>query len=290
MPLMRESAEILSEQALNPDRRTKQRRVKAMDKRGTIPEFIAKRQNAISLILKQTRIVKKEDIHALRVEIKKLKAAYLLLDHISPQYKLRKSFHAISPLFKQAGRIREIQLHRIHLSTYGLYPELPQYKKLLDKKQEKEFSKFHKVQKQFTPDELEHLLNKSKMVLDNTKTKPVQSYLLQSQKHICQLLEKKQLKTSEVHDLRKTVKSFFYLSGHFTLQNKKLKGLNPFQELLGKWHDCEVFADDISKVVKKENLPANELKKLNLLKTKVDKEREVLFLRINQERKKIIVR
>lgn len=60
-----------------------------------------------------------EDIHQLRVKIKELRALWKLLDIITNNKDLHRDLRTIiKPLFKKAGKVREIQVNMHLLSTY----------------------------------------------------------------------------------------------------------------------------------------------------------------------------
>jgi len=255
----------------------------------TIYSYLKKRQESIFNLLK-TRKKKNdpENYHQLRLEIKKTKAALSLLSRCTSAVDIKSKMLPYNKLFKQAGKIRELQLHKAYLDKFSEPEAMPVYAKTLEQLTAEEIKRFYelKMQKEFRSmaDSTEKLelspLNVNETTLETT--------LEQEQENIVRLLSKTRLKVPQVHDLRKRIKSFHFLSTLIPIKNKKLKHLNEFQELLGKWHDYEVFGEELQKVEKLKLIPDQEKKKLRKLKPKVIQKRNVLFKKIDKTRFSLI--
>ncbi len=59
-----------------------------------------------------------EDIHNLRVTIKRLRAFFYLINTMNPDFRIKKNYKAARKLFKNAGRIRDIQVQIGLASTW----------------------------------------------------------------------------------------------------------------------------------------------------------------------------
>jgi CHAD domain-containing protein len=59
-----------------------------------------------------------EDIHNLRVTIKRLRAFFYLINAMNPDFRIKKNFKPARKLFKNAGRIRDIQVQIGLASTW----------------------------------------------------------------------------------------------------------------------------------------------------------------------------
>lgn len=225
-----------------------------------------------------------EDLHHLRLEIKKTRATVSLLSAVNKGSKIKERLAPYRALFKQAGKIRELQLHESYLKKHNILPELPAYQKLIQAETEAELRRLMALKKDKRLLRLANtqLVNgKERLVLDEEK---LRDYLMVEQEHILHLLKKDKLKISETHDLRKRIKSYHFLSTLLPPKKKRLKGLDRFQELLGKWHDYEVFGEELKKAEKLKQLPGKERKRISRLTPKVIGKRNALFLKIDKKR------
>ncbi len=71
------------------------------------------RKNIISLLKKSPVKFDDEDYHKLRVEIKKLKALAGFIEFSNKKFSKKKTLKPFKKVYKQAGKIRELQLEDI---------------------------------------------------------------------------------------------------------------------------------------------------------------------------------
>lgn len=250
-----------------------------------IQHYLMDRERSIKQFITQKKKPKHpEDLHQLRLEIKKTRATVSLLSAVNKTIRAKERLAPIRALFKQAGRIRELQLHESYLEKHNILPELPAYRKFIQLATDTELKRLVALKKDKT------LLKFAKTSSENG-TKPLeinedklQDHLMIEQEHILHLLRKSKLKISETHDLRKRIKSYHYLSSLLPPKKKLIKGLNEFQELLGTWHDYEVFGEELKKAGKLKVLPEKEKKRIRRLQPKVIHKRDNLFRKIEKSR------
>ena len=76
-----------------------------------LQKYYKSRINSLEKILgKPDKIVTPEDFHKLRVEIKKLRAVLTLVNWSEKNFKRKKFLKSYKKLFKQAGKVRDLQL------------------------------------------------------------------------------------------------------------------------------------------------------------------------------------
>ena len=254
-----------------------------------IHSYLKKREKAIGELLKSKKKKHEpENFHQLRLEIKKTRAALTLLSSCASSIDFKKKMSPYRSLFKQAGKIRELQLHKTYLHKHSGPEDMPVYNRALEKQTSEEIKRFAALKKQ---KEIRSIaLNSETLRLSplNINENTLENTLEQEQENIVKLLAKAKLKVPQVHDLRKRIKSFHFLSTLIPLKTKKLKGLDEFQELLGKWHDYEVFGEELQKADKLQSIPIEEKKKIRKLKPRVFQKREVLFKKIDKSRFSLI--
>src|SRR5258708_6187319 len=90
-----------------------------------LKNYFARRRKAItSLLRKPARKIVAQNFHQLRIEIKKLNAFYALINYRSKEFKKKKTFKPLKQIFKQAGKVREIQLEQALLKKYNFHSSL----------------------------------------------------------------------------------------------------------------------------------------------------------------------
>lgn len=250
-----------------------------------IHNYLKDRERSIKdFIIQKKQPKHPEDLHKLRLEIKKTRATVSLLSAVNKSIKAKERLAPFRALFKQAGKIRELQLHESYLEKHKILPDLPAYRKFIQSSTDSELKRLVALKKDKT------LMKFAKTPSANGRDQltineeKLQDHLMVEQEHILHLLHKEKLKISETHDLRKRIKSYHFLSSLLPPKKKLLKKLDEFQELLGTWHDYEVFGEELKKAGKLKLLPENEKKRIRRLKPKVIHKRDSLFRKIDKSR------
>lgn len=246
--------------------------------------FIA-RTNAIDALLeKPVQKYTVKDFHKLRVEIKKLKAQFKLVNFCSKKFEWKKHFQSFQSVFQQAGKVRELQVEAAALKKYAIYKGLKTYIKNLKKVEQKEMFVFLLLINK----DLKSRLKKSKKIvislIETINKKEAISYLNKKRKQLGNLISGKQLKINDAHELRKQIKEFNFniKSLNFSKQIKLIKETEVFQNMLGKWHDKEVIKKHLNEAVEdKTAMGPSEIKQLKNVKIKLSEDCEILFKKIN---------
>src|SRR5436190_20764312 len=85
----------------------------------TLKKHLDDRKLAITTFLEQPRDqYTPETFHKLRVEIKKLNALFDLIDFCSKDFKRKKTFRPYHKIFRQAGKVRELQIEETIVQNY----------------------------------------------------------------------------------------------------------------------------------------------------------------------------
>lgn len=246
--------------------------------------FLA-RTNAIDALLeKPVQKFTVKDFHQLRVEIKKLKAQFKLVNFCSKKFEWKKHFQSFQSVFEKAGKVRELQLEASALKKYAIYRGLKTYIKNLKKARQKEMFVFLLM---INKDLKSRLKKSKKMVLSLIETinkRDTKSYSEKKRKQIGNLISGKQLKMKNAHELRKHLKEFYYniKSLNFPKQIKLIKATEAFQNMLGKWHDCEVIKQHVNEAMKdKTEMRPSEIKQIKSIKVKLSADCKILFKKIN---------
>jgi CHAD domain-containing protein len=220
-------------------------------------QFYRKRTSSfLAGIYKATITGESEDIHRLRVDVKKIYALYSLFEMVEPGlFKKQKHFKLFTNLFKLAGKIREIQVHLIFLSK-------PKYKKTdfvsfinFLKEQENQATKnFLLAIKDFNDKELKSTEKEIKKIcldIAVNKLSRKSADFIRSRAMKIQGLQTEEADVEKVHKIRKHLKAMSTVSTLVSTINPDEKldliinGLDKSEVMIGNWHDNIVLSGAI---------------------------------------------
>jgi CHAD domain-containing protein len=236
----------------------------------------------VSLISKKRSRRSANYYHDLRIEIKKIKALFELLQFYSSKFNRKSSLRPFKKLFEKAGSIREIQMERKMLAKY-LQQTQSRYLDILlnvQNKYEQSFTqiKFTKV--------VEEILSKKKRVgkfFADIKRKAAEAYVVKMKRKIIKMLSV-ELDDKDVHEVRKKLKTLHYNIAQLQVESEILDGKQwtRFLDLLGRWHDCEVAIRHLKKFVRKTKNGRVRVEEVSNILFNLTREKARLLARINR--------
>jgi len=246
--------------------------------------YFEKQITAIEFILKKRHSkIAEEDIHKLRVAIKKIKSFSKLILFCVPDFNSKKFLKEYNQIFKIAGKVRELQLEISMLKKFHLLHSIKNYtdhlKKALKKKKHLLFS----IANTAMVYKLEKKYELIFPCFNRVSTNKVKQFLDKKSSGIRKLMETGNLKKEEAHRLRKVLKEFYYTLLIFCEKDDRFKYLDEFQELLGQWHNDVVLKDYLKEAEKSEYLNNKESNIIKVVKEKISCESKTLFAKINQK-------
>jgi CHAD domain-containing protein len=245
-----------------------------------LTKYLKKRKTTIDFLLK-TPENKYTSItfHKLRVEIKKLNSLFDLINICSTNFKRKITYKPFKSIFRQAGKVRELQIEDAMLKNY------------FENKVIKDYSKSLKKLRLEAEEDFFLLLNKKLMNQLNKKYHSIIPHLREiNQKKLSTYLEKKEIKiqellgqeiiqTEQIHTLRKELKILNY-NKTITNEEKPEENLSKQQELpelLGKWHDRHVIIKHLKKALKQGQISPTEANQLKIIQSKIANESHILL-------------
>lgn len=246
--------------------------------------YFKNRESALNLILeKAPESYYVETFHELRVEIKKMKALFVLTAFCKKNFKHRKTFKPFSVIFKQAGKVRELQLQQTILEEQPYFSLLKKYPNQLKKLEIKEIQKFFLFANKSLIKKLKEKYPIMIGFLTKTGKKKVNRYRNKTRKEIKKLIRKDAFKKNEMHNFRKRLKVYQYNEKIFPVaQSSKLISTQTLlSDMLGEWHDYEVAILHLKKTIPSYKTNSKERKHLKTIKAVVSLKRELLFHKIN---------
>ncbi len=220
-------------------------------------DFIKRTVALDSLLKKPVKKFTVENFHQLRVEIKKINALLKLLNFCAKDFKRKKHFKTIKSVFKQAGKVRELQLEEAALKNYAVYQGLKSYMKNLKRMRKKEKKVFFSMVNNKLTSELKKYNKAVLPFILKVNEKDTISFLNKKRSKIEMLFNEKDLKLEQVHELRKLIKEYYHdwKSLNLPEPGELLKLADAFQDLLGKWHDSIIIKDHLNEAI-------NDIKKM----------------------------
>jgi CHAD domain-containing protein len=179
-----------------------------------------------------------EELHRVRVEIKKLKALLLLDEKQFEKKKFQSHFKLIDKLFDQAGKVRTAQMNLELMNQYGITSGKTDKEQtaILIRESAKLFSKLDHYLKYFAkkPGFFLHRFS-------SFSDKKIKKEFGEQLKSLAKTFEK-QPKGKTLHNCRKEIKQLIYrtdilpeqLNRELNLNKQYLKKL---EEKIGEWHD-----------------------------------------------------
>lgn len=227
------------------------------------------------------------DFHALRVDIKRIKALLSLISAHCEDFRRKKQYKPFRILFRQAGIVRELQLQETILKKYGPEPELTTYFNQLDVELHHEQQLFFNLNSQQLLKSLKAKARKIYASLGEIKGGFVKRYLQEKREDIRSLMTSEILAEHDVHLLRKKIKELYYLQMIFQPENNHLDITDDFQELLGQWHDCQVIREDLLADAQNHKRPPGEIKAIMALHKKISAQATRLLAKIQTVKNKV---
>ncbi|MFV5688977.1 CHAD domain-containing protein [Flavobacterium sp. ZT3R25] len=247
-------------------------------------QYLKKRKTTITLLLqKPPQSFTPDTFHTLRVEIKKLHALFDLVDFCSNGFKQNKTFKPFKLIFRQAGKVRELQVELSLIEKHFFFNLPKDYNTYLKKELTKELKIYFSIINSKSSPNLKKKYRKITSFLTNTSKKKTQCYIHKKRAKIQKFFRQNTLKNKQIHLLRKRLKKLQY-SEKILKDNKKnrlFSNKDNLTDLLGEWHDYELIINHLKKVIYSGSIHAQETNQLENIKATFKFKRNLLFNKLN---------
>lgn len=206
------------------------------------------------------------NIHNIRVNIKKLRALYKLLERLSGKMFSEKQ-HAIlfKKIFRETGKLRDIQIKTKILDNYKSAESVKKLIGYIDASKEQALKSIRNSLADFNFQKYSESENLVKELITELPSAEIENecvkFIIRSAKKIKRQLESEK-STEQIHEIRKLLKELHAASDILFLikESKALKNflklVKNTEENLGKWHDNIILLVSLSEFF-------NNLKKYN---------------------------
>jgi CHAD domain-containing protein len=201
-----------------------------------------------------------EDLHKLRVEIKKFRS---FLRYVEMDDKLafdkKDHYRLLSTIFKPGGALRETQMNLALLKRHRAF-DLPGYQAYLTRRMEKQSVKLKASLDQFDSDlmhELNEVLLHELSLINEAAIMSNASSFINSELATMRKLRRVISNPKDLHQVRTHTKAMGYVARmiYEMYPTKKLESLllpaKSAEKLIGNWHDRVVFRNSLLRYLKK---------------------------------------
>lgn len=253
----------------------------------TLRKFYKSRLKNILLFLNRAESVfSEEDYHQLRVEIKKIRAFFKLLDETTDNFPITKIVKPFKKVYTQAGAVRDTQIHKRNIVNIVGEGNYLGYLEQLGNEELTAQEQFQTIPHQKLATQIQKSSSIVRKYISKIESERLLDFLNKLSAEIIPKIAQKPFDETNLHDLRKQLKQLaYYLRIIHTDSNPLLFGekttqarINRLQELLGQWNDCEVTIHYVSAALQSENVLLSERDGLHLLKTLLESDKKKKFL------------
>lgn len=247
-----------------------------------LKKYLKTREESILFLLKKPRrLYTAGTFHKLRVEIKKLNAFFDFIKYCSPEFKRKKVFNPFKQIFKQAGKVRDIQIEEAMLKKYFNTNLLKEYRSGLRQLRLKEQDAYFAIINKKVLRKLNKSSRAVQSFIGDVNKKKAHKYLDNKSVEIASLLNQNRLAKAQVHELRKRLKIVNYNQKLIYLKKEdNITQLESLIELLGKWNDGQITIRNLKKAINDSSINTHEVNQLKEIKTLITSDNEKLFNQI----------
>jgi CHAD domain-containing protein len=250
-----------------------------------LKRYLRKRINTLIRELSTPKFERNEEtFHQVRVEIKKIKALYELINSFDKNFHKKKSLKTFKELFFDAGRVRSFHIEEKVISGFGLTNSNKKLLSAIHKKQDKAIRKFENVIRKKLVKQIEKNGEETEKFLKGIKEKDLTDYYKKELAKTEKLIKQK-FNIDQLHKTRMMFKELLYnLKLLLASGDKLVIHLDKLQELIGDWHDHVSVLRYLDKTIVKDKLTDEEVKHLRHIRANTVKKKNNLINKISAER------
>ncbi|HEX5168382.1 MAG TPA: hypothetical protein VFW11_04370, partial [Cyclobacteriaceae bacterium] len=245
-----------------------------------LEKYFKKRlKKIIGFLKRDNEALVQETIHELRVEIKKIDALFDLTKSIEKKFSRQKHFRPFLKVFKQAGKLRSIQVEFNLINSHFSENTNSNYLHQLHEIKHQRRIAFENILHSNLLHQLE--LSKKQVIpfIRKIRRKDIVYYFNTRERKMIKFLDKKLFKEKNLHIVRTSLKRF-YLNIKNITPYKIESGWTNIINLMGEWHDRQVAFDQLLKAIYSSKLTNHEIDRLHKVKSELLIEKDNLYEQI----------
>jgi CHAD domain-containing protein len=228
-----------------------------------------------------------ETVHGLRVNLKKQRAFFYLLEALTPSFAAVEASEVFEGVYRKAGKVRDLQVERALIEKNERKLQLEhQLSVWLEKQEVRRVLKLQQYEKGHTVLPFRKLSERVGRIIGQLPEKGLEvqlgAYYIKIIRGVIAFVRGDKAAGDDLHDLRRFIKELFYnlnflqrYTGPKALQCGALVRLDELQHALGKWHDFDFAISHLEK--KKKVVDAGFLSRLEAERQASEAEARALF-------------
>lgn len=248
-----------------------------------LKKYLKRRKSALNFLLqKKHESFTPDTFHSIRVEIKKVNALVNLAKFCSRKFKQKKTFKPFKIIFRQAGKVRELQLEEALLQEHYGRNFAIEYRNNLKQNITEDTKTFFLIITPYFIKKLQKKFKKIKSSIYKISKKRINQLSKKKRNQIKKLLRQNVLKKKQIHTLRKKLQEYQYniKSLNRTKKKKHLAIKRKLPELLGEWHDYSKVVQHLKKAINSQEINQEERKQLQNSMAAFSRKSRILFSKI----------
>lgn len=246
-----------------------------------LKKYLNRRISKIHLLLERSRAsISARTFHKLRVEIKKLHALFELIGRTSKDFNAEESFLPFRRIFRQAGKIRETQIHERIFSDLPGQSMPDNYRGRLKQLQQKRRRRLALLLSELGPSALKRSYSQADRALGSVGKNRIEEYTRRKRKSIRAMAGQAAISPSSVHQLRKELKDHYYNQKSLGHNDLIFKDTDRLLEIMGRWHDYDVLFRRMRKLRGSGNVRLGESNALKNSISIISSERKLAYRRL----------
>jgi CHAD domain-containing protein len=204
-----------------------------------------------------------EGIHDMRVEIKRFRILYELVDFISPSFTSKPNYSLLKGLFRSAGELRDIDICQAIVLPHLKTLDLREYYNYLKKEELQRRNSFRDIATSFSVVALAEsgrlIYSALAITREALLKKRIEKKIIKLAGEVNDLLTHKGLNNNRLHMMRKISKALRYILdirqecyGEKEPATAAIDRLKKAYDCLGKWHDTSIARESLSAFIEKE--------------------------------------
>lgn len=259
--------------------------------------FFKKKTNQIEVMINQdNRTFNLEKYHELRVEIKKLKLILNIIDESDIRFQKNKHINQLMRLFKQAGKIRALDLLNVHVKSFNPIKISSTLQLEISKALKKEKLLFFKMKTNpINYKKIKKLISKKIKKIDSIADYPktlkikIKKDFKIWEKYNSKNRDKKSITVSKLHQARIHLKYWINYLKIFKQDFPKIQfvAMEDLSLKFGEWHDLIEFKKYLNQFLQNSIILKSSIDDALLIILKNQQQIELLEMEINKKIKMI---
>ncbi len=214
---------------------------------------------------------KAENIHDLRIELKKTNASMALISNDSSKSKIKRIVRPIRKIFKIAGQWWSCQIEEEKLKKYRKHTIVADYLIALNQKKDQSISALRSCLDHKPIKDLKRSISKINLRTSSYSKNKLNKFFNRLQDDIHSFLLTEEWTDQKLHQIRRYIKQIRYLKKQFHFRSGGGKGWKSLENCIGDWHDLVTLVHHLKKFYRSGGYSKDQILSLKKIKVPIQK-------------------